>query len=70
MIEGDAELHGTFWGYLAVGASYEKLFFHTKGDHRSVETPALTTGERTKAWHCQTCEGLFLEQPRWIPGYR
>jgi hypothetical protein len=70
MVEGDAEVHGTFWASLVFQMSYEKLFFHEKGAHRSVETAALATGERTKAWHCQACAGLFLEQPPWIPGYR
>jgi len=70
MIEGDAELHGTFVGYLLVGWSYQKLFFHAKGAHRTRETSALQTGERAVAWRCESCAGVFIEQPPWIPGYR
>src|SRR5436309_1973986 len=37
MIEGDAELHGTFLGFLVVGWSYQKLFFHSKDAPRTRE---------------------------------
>ena len=70
MVEGDAELHGTFWGALVVGASYQKLFFHAEGTRRKEEVPVLRSGDRMKAWRCPSCEGIFLEPPPWIAGFK
>lgn len=70
MTEGDAELHGTFIGFLVWGGSYQRLFFHAKGAKRTKETSILASGERCLAFHCPSCGGLYLQQPPWIPGYK
>lgn len=70
MTEGDVELHGTALGFLIVGWSYQKLFFHAKDSPRKREASALQTGERAVAWRCNTCAGVFIEQPAWAPGYK
>lgn len=70
MVEGDAEVHANIWGMLIDTTTTQKLFFHTRGSHPSQEVPVLATAEKMKAWRCPSCEGVFLEQPSWVAGYK
>ena len=70
MTEGHAELSGSAWSFLIVGASYQKIFFRSLKEKRWADAGVLASGERATAYQCPVCSGMFIVSPPWTPGFK
>ncbi len=59
MSEGSCRIHGTLFGFLAVGVSYMKLFFTDAISYRKVEV--LQPWVMQKSHYCPRCGSLVIK---------
>lgn len=54
---GHVEIHGTFWGFVFVGFSYQHCWFVPEGRREEI---ALRTDEKRRAHRCAKCGTLVI----------
>ena len=58
---GIAEIHGTGLGFLAVGLSFQPLFFT---DMKGNESQVLSPHSNQVAYRCTKCGGMFITKEK------
>lgn len=64
MQPGTAQVRGSWSSFFLFGASMQELYF----DEETGSTPVLLSQEKTAAFHCSQCGGLFVKgrmKERW-----
>ena len=67
---GNVAVHGTFWGWILVGWSYQQLWFQP---HLGEERRVLQSGESRQGWRCADCGFVGVASPgkdAGRPGYK
>lgn len=57
---GRVAVHGTFWGWMFVGWSYQQLWFQP---HLGAERRVLQSGESRRGWRCKNCGFVGVAAP-------
>jgi hypothetical protein len=57
MTRGIVSVHGTFLGFLAVGFSYQHLWFESGGDSKKV----LGSGDTSAGYRCEACDAILIQ---------
>ena len=55
--EGSGRVRGTFWGYFAVGLSYQHFWFEHRDGKRDIVIPS---GGVRRAYCCPECETVVI----------
>ena len=59
LTSGQANIHGTFGGFLFYGLSYENLYFKSESNE---EVKILASNKSTPAMRCENCEIVILNK--------
>jgi hypothetical protein len=59
MTGGKLAVHGTFWGFLAYGWSYQPCWWQPGGD-RAKEEKVIPAGGERSAYRCVACRMIII----------